>query len=72
MMDGVTEGMVVGVRISAVALGSLSKFNTSRVLGRAHPRYSGFDLQVTTEAIAGEGMIITAGGCDMHVSQLQL
>ncbi|CAE7254480.1 unnamed protein product [Symbiodinium sp. CCMP2592] len=34
IMDGVTEGMVVGV---------------------------------TTEAIAGEGMIITAGGLDMHV-----
>ncbi|OLP74339.1 Urease subunit alpha, partial [Symbiodinium microadriaticum] len=34
IMDGVTEGMVVGV---------------------------------TTEAIAGEGMIVTAGGLDMHV-----
>ncbi|CAJ1357652.1 unnamed protein product [Effrenium voratum] len=27
----------------------------------------GMVVGVTTEAIAGEGMIITAGGCDMHV-----
>ena len=26
--------------------------------------------KVTTEAIAGEGMIITAGGLDMHVTSL--
>ena len=28
-------------------------------------------FQVTAEAIAGEGMIVTAGGLDMHVPELR-
>ena len=70
-MDGVSENMVVGVGSLAFWANwiQLAKIKSEALNQRLQglSQMSDFCAKVTTEAIAGEGMIVTAGGLDMHV-----